>query len=380
MRGAVTILVASASRPGASPLTMTLLLVMAVIAGDCASISALRGSSAEGARAAQRVGYYEALTDAPEQVPDRPAPGPPAGWTAFGGEESGIVREVPSYSRWTMKPDLDLRWNGAVFRTNHLGLRSPEIEPVKPDGTYRIIVLGSSNTMGYGVDNDQMYTYLLQRWLNERVGPSHRVEVVNLAVSADSPSRRLWRLQEEAGRLGPDWLLCDVSLFDAWLEDRHIHAALQRGLPIPFDFVRGAIGRTGVGPADSFDAFREKFRGESERMFEDVYAGWSAEARRMGVPLTLVILPRSDSKDKSTRLHRYILSLADRHSLDYLDVSDAFDALAVDEFRISEWDHHPNARGHAAIFEALRGALSRRGSLPGFPPRASGRRDPVPVP
>ena len=203
-----------------------------------------------------------------------------------------------------------------MFRTNHLGLRSPEIELAKPPGTYRIVVLGSSNTMGYGVENDQMYPVLLERWLNERVGPSHRVEVVNLAVSGDSPSRRLYRLQQEARRFHPDWLLCDVSLFDPWLEDRQVHTALQLNLPIPFTFVREAVQRTGVSPADTFEAFRDKFNGESERLFDDVYAGWSAEAKRIGVPLTLVILPRSDSKDQSPRLLRYIHSLADRHGLD----------------------------------------------------------------
>ena len=105
---------------------------------------------------------------------------------------------------------------------------------------------------------------------------------------------------------------------------------------------------------------------------------WSPTLGVKALPLD--ILPRADSKDKSTRLHRYILSLADRHGLDCLDVSDAFDALAVDEFRLSEWDPHPSARGHLAIFEALRDALSRRRDLPGFPSRAPTRRGPVPVP
>jgi hypothetical protein len=376
MNAGVTILDSVWMRTGASSSAMVLLLVM-TFPGDGALVSALRGSHVEGARKVQHLGYYEALADASEPPPGRPAWQPPAGWTPFGGAETGIVREVPTFLRWTMKPDLDLRWKGAMFRTNHLGLRSPEIAPAKPAGTYRIVVLGSPNTMGYGVDNDQMYPYLLERWLSERVGPSHRVEVVNLAVSSDSPSRRLYRPHQEAPRLDPDWLLCDVSLFDPWLEDRHIHAALQRGLPIPFAFVREAVSRTGVSPSDSFEAFREKFDGESERMFEDVYAGWSGEAKRMGVPMTLVVLPRADSKDKSPRLHRRILSLAGRHGLDYLDVTDAFDALDVDEFRLSAWDKHPGARGHRAIFAAIRDALSRRGGLPGFPPprdRSSRRR------
>ncbi len=367
MRGRVTMLIAASIGPRCFPFAMALLLVIAVVAGDVSVVSALRGSVLDTeASKARPIGYYEALMPNPDRDADGGADQPPAGWLPFGGEETGIVRELPSYLRWTMKPDLDIRWNGTVFRTNHLGLRSPEIALEKPPGTYRIVVLGSSNTMGYGVDNDEMYPYLLERWLNERVGPSHRVEVVNLAVSGDSPSRRLYRLQQEARRFSPDWLLCDVSLFDPFLEDRHIYAALQHHLPIPFASIREAVERTGVSPAEPFEVFRDRFTGESERLFDDVYAGWSSESKRMGVPLTLVILPRSDSKDRSPRLLRYIHSLADRHGLDCLDVSEAFDALAVDEFRISDWDPHPNAGGHRAIFEAIRDALSRRGDLPGL--------------
>ncbi len=254
-----------------------LLLVVAAIASDGSLTSALRGASLEDeAREGRPIGYYEALTRTAGQSTGESGTQAPPGWLPFGGEETGIVRELPSYLRWTMKPDLNMRWNGAVFRTNHLGLRSPEIELAKPPGTYRIVVLGSSNTMGYGVDNDQMYSVLLERWLNEWVGPSHRVEVVNLAVSGDSPSRRLYRLQQEAARFSPDWLLCDVSLFDPWLEDRQVHTALQLNLPIPFAFVREAVQRTGVSPVDSFEEFRDKFAGESERLFDDVYVGWSA--------------------------------------------------------------------------------------------------------
>ncbi len=144
---------------------------------------------------------------------------------------------------------------------------------------------------------------------------------------------------------------------------------MDRRLPVPFPFVEEAIRRAGVTRGETQEAFRGKFQGESERMFDPVYAGWSAESKRLGVPLTVVILPRADSKGKSPRVLKLIRSLADRHGLDYLDIANAFDALEVDEFRISAWDKHPNARGHRVIFEAIRDALLSRGNLPGFPPR-----------
>jgi GDSL-like Lipase/Acylhydrolase family len=353
-------------RRGWTSATIVVLLGAAAVAGDREFFGVLRGE--QDTTEAAPLGYYEGLLHAPGAAGVAQAMGPPPGWVAFGAPEAGLVEEVPSYQRWRMRPNLDTTWNGSVFRTNGLGYRSPEVTVKKPRGTYRILVFGSSNSMGYGIGNDEMYTLLLERWLNQQAGRPNAVEVVNLAVSGDSPSRRLYRMQQEAERLDPDWILCDISFFDPWLEDRQVQAAIDRTLPIPFPFVEDAIRRTGARGGVSVQEFSESFRGESERLLEDVFAGWASESRRLGVPLTLVVLPRSDSKDKSTRLQAVIHSLAARNALDCLDISDGFDGLRVEEFRISEWDKHPSAGGHRAVFEAIRDALIARGGLPSGAP------------
>jgi lysophospholipase L1-like esterase len=345
--------------------SLSFLLCVGLLGSDSGFVASLRGSSdqTEVARS-PALGYYEALLAGPQvEIGANPAQ-PPPGWLPFGDEQTGIVNEVPAYIRWKLRPDLDTSWYRKAFRTNSHGYRTPEVALQKPPATYRIVVFGSSNTMGYGVQEEETYVRHLERWLNECTGPDMRIEVVNLAVSGDSPSRRLARLQEEAARFDPDWVLCDASPFDAWVEEAHIHASLQRNLPIPFAFVKEAIERSGVSAIDSIDAFRAKFQGEAERMYSHVYAGWSAEARRLGVPLTVLLLPRSDSKDKSGRVIQLIRSVSHTHGLDYLDLSSAFDELDQDEFYISDWDKHPNARGHRAIFDELRDALLSRGSLP----------------
>jgi hypothetical protein len=73
--------------------------------------------------------------------------------------------------------------------------------------------------------------------------------------------------------------------------------------------------------------------------------------------LTVVILPRADSKTESPYLFELFRDLSDRHDLPYADLSDAFDRLELDEYRIAPWDHHPNALGHRLIFERLRDGL-----------------------
>jgi lysophospholipase L1-like esterase len=360
------------NRPGSAPALLVFLLAIALSAGDTAVVSTLRGLSVDNeSRATPTLGYYESLINAPGREIAGDLPHPPPGWLPFGGEVTGIIKELPTYLRWEMKLNLDIRWNGTSFQTNNLGFRTPAVSLEKPAGTYRILVFGSSNTMGYGVSNNEMYTRHLERWLNAWMGPMRRVEVVNLAVAGDSPTRRLERMRKEAGRWNADWLLCDASALDSWLEDNHIHSVLLRGIPIPFSFVLDAIRRSGATAADSIEVFRDKFRGESERLGGNVYAAWGAEAARLHIPLTVVILPRGDGKGRSTRVFKLIRSLCVQNAVDFVDISGAFDQMEVEEFRISDWDKHPNAQGHRVMFEALRDAILRRGQLPQLSPPPS---------
>ena len=265
-------------RRGSSSLVMILLLALAGFAGDRTLISPLRGlAKPNETENVLPLGYYEALIHTSGQGADATVPGPPPGWLPFGGEETGIVQELPSYLRWNMKPNLDIRWNGSVFRTNHLGFRTPEVSTEKPAGTFRIVVFGSSNSMGYGVSNHEIYTYLLEGWLGSWVGPSYRVEVVNLSVAGDSPSRRLYRTQQEAQRFHPDWLICDASFFDSWLEDTHIQGVVDRRLPVPFPFVEDAIRRTRC-------QHRARRRNRSERSFEASPSGCGTRCMPAGAP------------------------------------------------------------------------------------------------
>ncbi len=227
-------------RRGSSSFAMIMLLALAGLAGDRTLIYSLRGlSRPDETENVLPLGYYETLLQ-PSGRGNSSSLQPPVGWLPFGGESTGIVEEQTTYLRWNMKPNLDLRWNGTVFRTNGLGFRTPDVSTEKPAGTYRIVVFGSSNSMGYGVSNHEIYTYLMEEWLRSRVGPSRRVEVVNLSVAGDSPSRRLYRLRQEAQRFHPDWLICDASSFDSWLEDTHIQGVVDRRTPGALSIRRGS--------------------------------------------------------------------------------------------------------------------------------------------
>ncbi|MDG3004731.1 SGNH/GDSL hydrolase family protein [Paludisphaera mucosa] len=319
-------------------------------------------------RGVETRGYYEALIDANRGPAAEAVAEPPPGWIPFGA--AGIVEPIPTYLRWRMRPNLDLVWNGVPFRTNSRGYRTPEVASPKPEGVFRVVVFGSSNTMGHGVGDDDAYPRLLERWLNESFATGRRIEVVNLAVSGDSPSRRLARMIEEGEGSEPDWILCDATVLDPALEAAHLETVVRADPPTPIPpalhFVTEALARAGASPSDTVDAFRLKIRHEAEPLLEEAYKGWAEYARRTGVPLTVVVIPRADEKLDNAVLDRIMHAAIRHHRLDVLDLGDAFRDLAAEEFRVSPWDKHPSVRGHRAIFEAFRSALLARGTLPGL--------------
>ena len=114
---------------------------------------------------------------------------------------------------YVLRPDLDTYFAGGRFRTNEHGFRGPSVTVDKPAGVVRIAVLGSSFSMGQGLDDDQTYPHELQRLVDERlVG---RYQVLNLALSNHRPTEMFRAYELVADRFRPDVVL--VEFFDEFL-------------------------------------------------------------------------------------------------------------------------------------------------------------------
>jgi hypothetical protein len=316
-------------------------------------------------------GYYEGLLASSSTESSRRlintspkvVPAPP-GWKPF--VESGLVETVTDYRRWRLRPNVEVQWNGSTVRVNSLRCRSPEVPREKPAGTYRVVVLGSSNSLGHGVNDEDIYLRHLEHWLNEAGDTALKVDVINLSISAASPTQRLFRLANEVEELDPDWIVCDASALDFSLEELHLSWAVHTQIPIPFAFVRECLDRAGVTATNSPEEFARKLQPVQETLLDGAYAGWSEQARRLGVPLSIVLLPRADMKVENPYIFALMKQAARRHGLEVIDLSGIFRDWDLDTIRVAPWDQHPSRQGHRIIFDQLREALRERGGPPGL--------------
>ncbi|MEE2830647.1 MAG: hypothetical protein VX498_15775 [Myxococcota bacterium] len=129
-----------------------------------------------------------------------------------------------------------------VVTTNSLGMRADEPEGEKPAGIRRIIGLGDSFAMGYGVEREDSWLEVIERNLNSRMeesGSPVRYETVNAAVPGHDPVFSYQMLYRRAIRFEPDIVVLAVNDSDVF--DLAIRGGMDR-----FD-EQGRV--TGVGDA-----------------------------------------------------------------------------------------------------------------------------------
>jgi lysophospholipase L1-like esterase len=116
----------------------------------------------------------------------------------------------PGYT--LMKPDRHYKWQGIPVDINSHGLRSPETPYEKPANSYRILNLGDSVVMGWGVEQDETYGQLLQGALNNSAASDMKFEVINAGVPGWNLGNALAYLKTEGVKYQPDLILFDVTI------------------------------------------------------------------------------------------------------------------------------------------------------------------------
>jgi lysophospholipase L1-like esterase len=112
----------------------------------------------------------------------------------------------------------------AFYRINADGFRDALYARPKPQGVFRVLVLGDSVSFGYGVEEAEAYPQVLEELLSELL-PDSRIEVVNLGVGGYNAYNEA-RLLEVVGRsYEPDLVLVQFCIND--LNDPTIHFDAQ---------------------------------------------------------------------------------------------------------------------------------------------------------
>ena len=362
-----------------------------------AVVQSVRSPGTRGAeREARVVGYYEMLIGGPKGAESARWPfdlshrlnGKPVGWISF--KEADVLRYLDDeFLQFELKPLVRRTLVGQPFSTNAFGMHDEPVTLEKPEGTFRIALLGASMDMGWGVKYQDTYANRLQDWLTARAsekgsaGP-RRFEVLNFAVAAYSPLQRLETLRRRVLAFRPDMVIYSATTLDVRLTEIHLCDMLPKGVDLQYDFVKELISEAKLAPSDLRidaegqsiykDRLKAKLKPYYWRLYDATLGRIAAECRSEGVPIAMVIIPRvgpADSPAARAEPVARLKALAYHHGLTVFDLSDTFDGTDPAALEIAAWDDHPNAKGHERLFKALAKALTADAPLyrKFFPPR-----------
>ena len=119
---------------------------------------------------------------------------------------------------WKLKANQDCytKIDHKPVHINSHGTRGPDFETVKPPNTVRILSLGDSRTFGWGLTQEETYSDRLRALLQEQLGSSKKVEVINAGVNAWSFQQMRVYFREPGLRYKPDVVI--VSDANLWTQ------------------------------------------------------------------------------------------------------------------------------------------------------------------
>jgi hypothetical protein len=109
---------------------------------------------------------------------------------------------------------IDKKWHKKNVHFNSLGLRDREFSSNKPENTFRILVLGDSQTLGHGIDRlEDTYPKKLEKKLNQK-SSNINFEVINVADSGWNTDTQLYKFLQYGIKLDPDLVILAYYLND----------------------------------------------------------------------------------------------------------------------------------------------------------------------
>jgi hypothetical protein len=299
----------------------------------------------------------------------------PVHWVSLGSTPAYRLRE--DFLRGELQPDAHIIFEDQPLTTNRWGMRDRDYTMEKPEGVYRIALLGPSHVMGSGVADGETFADFLEERLNHRTGSAPnkpRYEVLNFGVAGYSLTQQLGMLEMKALAFQPDavFITDGAGLKDPIIE--HLTAVLYRQFDIPFPGLYETIDRAGVralakpGLPVPFDNFRA------------LLGALGIETRMPGREATMRLRPLVDEIIRWTFLR--IASLSREHGavpvflalenvkdppigeMNFLQEAEVARLLVFNlfglwqgydkaAFQIAEWDEHPNAAGNRVIADRL---------------------------
>jgi lysophospholipase L1-like esterase len=257
---------------------------------------------------------------------------------------------------------------GAEMRINSLGLRDREdLTLEKPAGTYRIVVLGDSTTVGWGVPFEKLYPKLLENSLNTNPPSAKwkRYEVINTGIGNYNTCQEVASFKERWLALNPDLVLIAWYINDAeptpkpsrnWLA---YHSYGYVWLTANMDSVMRNVGANKGYKQYYSDLYLPEQPGWKKS--QEAFAELAALCRARNIPLRILLIPELHTlagNYEFKSVHDLLRGVGAKNGASVLDLIEAFPADGDPKrFWVSPEDAHPDGKANELMAAKIDAAL-----------------------
>lgn len=245
------------------------------------------------------------------------------------------------------------------IRINELGLRGGPVAPLLPGGR-RILFLGSSITLGWGVEEKNIMTTLLEQRFYQS---GEKVQVLNAGIGNYNTVRYVERFFANLKELKPTDIVVHYFINDAEKLQAGGGNFLLRNSQLAvtlWTVANRVIGLNGEGTL--VDHYRRVYEEGATGYLEmkSALSRLSAYAKEKGIRVIFAMTPDIHNLDdyKLSFIHERMKNIASELGYSYVDFLPTMKGIDSKSIWAMPGDPHPNALGHKIMAEALYRTLS----------------------
>ena len=303
-------------------------------------------------------GYYEQLS-AGSVLAGPMAPYAPGSRNESVAVFTAMTRPRRDLLKAELIPGWEGNYGGGHITINRWGMRDRDRELVKPPGTFRIAMVGSSVVMGAGVDDVQVSSRLLEEHLND--APSDwgaAVEVLNFGMGQFSPIQRRAQIAHQVIPFAPDLVIYVGHQDEPDGSTTTLANAISHFVPLEDPCLEEVVQNMRI-PANASEIMYFAKAGEArDEVLACTYATIHESCRSAYAAVLYVYLPIPGDHE-ITLDPRVAIDVARKAGMETVDLTGWWKDHSPAEVLVSQEDNHPNPLGQRLIAEALEDVLRK---------------------
>lgn len=290
----------------------------------------------------------------------------PSNWVSIRDTEA--VRSTNDNLILELNPSTTIDFNGTRMTINRWGMRDRDYEQIPAPNTFRIALTGPSFVMGYGVEDNEGFEWLLEERLNQEYagGMYSQYEILNFAVPGYSAIQDLMVIENKAMDFEPNAVFFMAHQREEQAVVLYLAELLSTQAEVPYPELMEIATRAGVEPDMPKSDVERRLAPYGPEILSWTFGRIVEISRARDIVPVWIFMPTLEDPLHQDEID-HLSGLARESGFVVLDLSHAYDNQDPDALVVAYWDKHPNARGHMLIAEDLyRKLLENQREIPLF--------------